>query len=239
VIRVTLKLNGGLSGLVRGGGSRSAPDTVVRRLPEPTSAKDAVEAVGIPHCEIGQITRDGEPLDLAARIGDGALLVVSPAAPRALRDPRFICDRHLGKLARLLRIMGFDVAYGADWSEPGIARRAVTGRRVLLSRGRAILMRSAVAAGLLIRSDDPDTQAAEVLQRFRLTARVRLFGRCSLCNGVLAPVAKREVGPRIPPLTARWRDLYFLCRSCDQLYWEGTHVAALRDRIAAIVARAE
>lgn len=239
MITVTLRLHGDLMDLVRGGGQRLASDTVIRRIPEPTSAKDAIEALGIPHCEIGRIASGGKSLALAARIDDGADLTVFPAPPRTLDDPRFICDQHLGKLARLLRIMGFDVAFGAGWNQPGVARRAVVGRRVLLSRGRAILMRSEISAGLLIRSDCADDQAVEVMRRFRLAGSVRLFGRCGLCNGRLAAVAKQQVAPRIPTRTARWLDEYYLCRDCDQLYWEGTHVAALRDRIAALIARAE
>ena len=238
MITVELRLHGDLPPLVRGGGKQFAPDRIVRRLPAPTSAKDAVEATGIPHCEIGRIESAGSALDLADSVGDGACLDVFPAAPRHLREPRLLCDQHLGKLARLLRIMGFDVAYGADWPQPEVARRTINTERVLLSRGRAILMRRAIVAGLLIRSDNVDDQAAEVLRRFQLAASVRLFGRCGLCNGRLTAVAKRDVAHRIPPLTARWLDVYYLCGSCDQLYWEGTHVSILRDRVAAIVSRA-
>jgi uncharacterized protein with PIN domain len=204
VITVTLRLHGDLLPLVRGGGKHLAPDRLVRRLPAPTSAKDAVEATGIPHCEIGRIESTGRPLDMADSVGDGACLDVFPTAQQHLREPRFLCDQHLGKLARLLRIMGFDVAYGADWSPPEVARRTV------------------------------NTE----LQRFQLAASVQLFGRCGLCNGQLKTVAKHDVADRIPPLTARWLDVYYLCDSCDQLYWEGTHVSILRDRVAAIISRA-
>jgi len=238
VITVTLRLHGDLLPLVRGGGKHLAPDKLVRRLPAPTSAKDAVEATGIPHCEIGRIESTGHELDMADSVGDGACLDVFPTAPQHLREPRFLCDQHLGKLARLLRIMGFDVAYGADWSPPEVARRTVNTERVLLSRGRAILMRRAIVAGLLIRANGVDDQATEVLQRFQLAASVQLFGRCGLCNGQLKTVAKHDVADRIPPLTARWLDVYYLCDSCDQLYWEGTHVSILRDRVAAIISRA-
>jgi len=235
VITVELRLHGDLPPLVRVGGKQLAPDRVVRRLPAPTSAKDAVEAIGIPNCEIGRIETTGRALDLAESVGDGTCLDVFPAEPRPLREPRLLCDQHLGKLVRLLRIMGFDVAYGADWSPPEVARRTVNTERVLLSRGRAILMRRSIVTGLLIRSDNVDDQATEVLRRFQLAACVRLFGRCGLCNGQLTAVAKRDVADRIPPLTARWLDTYYLCTGCDQLDWEGTHVSILRDRIAAIV----
>jgi uncharacterized protein with PIN domain len=90
---------------------------------------------------------------------------------------------------------------------------------------------------MLIRSDVPDEQAAEVLRRFLLAPQVHLFGRCSKCNGLLREVPKVDVAPRIPPKTARWLDTYYLCRQCDHLFWEGTHVTALRRRVEKILVR--
>ena len=90
---------------------------------------------------------------------------------------------------------------------------------------------------MLIRSHLPDTQAEEVLRRFMLHDQVRLFGRCSRCNGRLRGVAKDDVAARIPPRTAKWLDTYYLCRECDHLFWEGTHVTALRSRVEKILAR--
>ena len=67
--------------------------------------------------------------------------------------------------------------------------------------------------------------------------QVLMFGRCSKCNGLLREVAKADVAARIPPRTAKWLDTYYLCRDCDQLFWEGTHVTALRRRVEKILAR--
>ena len=217
-----------------------------RVLPAPASVKDTVEALGIPHCEIGRVTgiaadgpeagHDAPSLALSDLIADDLSLSVHAAAPRALDDPRFLCDQHLGKLARLLRMTGFDTAYDDHWTEPTVARRAVNEQRVVLSRSRALLKRKALDRALLIRSDAPDVQFAEVLRRFRLADRIELFGRCSRCNGCLRKVAKADVEARIPPLTRKWLDAYYLCRDCDQLYWEGTHVEAIRRRIVRILA---
>lgn len=215
------------------------PGVVLRRLKEPTSLKDLIESVGVPHCEIGSvhnlIRQAEQPLDTLAV--DGDVLEIRGARPRPLAAPRFLCDGHLGKLALLLRIMGFDTVRDDSWSEPGLARRGINEGRTVLTRSRSLLKRADMDDAMLVRSDRPDDQAAEVLRRFLLTDQVRLFGRCSHCNGKLEPVAKAEVAGRIPPRTAKWLDSYYLCADCDHLFWEGTHVTALRRRIKRILAR--
>ena len=214
------------------------PAVVLRRLAEPSALKDLIESVGVPHCEIGTIHSlvSGADLPLEARTLDGDVLEIRGAAPRWLASPRFLCDGHLGKLAVLLRVLGFDTAWDDSWSEPALTRRGINEKRTVLSRSRSLLKRAVMDNAMLIRADDPDAQAAEVVGRFLLADRVRLFGRCSKCNGLLAEVPKEEVASRIPPKTAKWLDTYYLCRDCDQLFWEGTHVTALRGRVSKILA---
>ncbi len=147
----------------------------------------------------------------------------------------FVCDSHLGRLARLLRLMGFDTLWRLDWTEPALVRLVVNEGRVALSGSRSLLTRRELRGALLITSDQPDTQAAQVVRAFDLAAQVTLWGRCTRCNGLIRPVAKAAVADRIPPRTAGWLDEYHLCADCDQLYWRGTHTAALTERIAHII----
>ena len=214
------------------------PALVMRQLAEPSSLKDIIESVGVPHCEIGTVISlvSNSQLPLDARSVDGDVLEISGTRPRPRPTPRFLCDGHLGKLALLLRIMGFDTAWDDSWSEPGMARRGINENRTVLTRSRSLLKRASMDNAMLIRSDVADTQAAEVLRRFLLPDQVRLFGRCSKCNGRLREVAKADVAARIPPRTAKWLDTYYLCRECDHLFWEGTHVTALRSRVEKILA---
>lgn len=216
---------------------------MVRRLPEPSSVKDAVEAVGVPHVEIGGVVLDGRPGGLGAAVADGMVVEVFAAGPHPLREARFLCDLHLGKLARLLRFCGYDTAWDPDLREPGLARLAVAEGRVVVSRHRALLKRGTVRRGLLVRSNHADGQLAEVLRRFALAAdlRARLdasppaTGRCTRCNGALLATARDDVTAPIPPRTAAWRDRYWVCRDCGHLFWEGTHVERLRARVRQVV----
>ena len=151
---------------------------------------------------------------------------------------RFICDQHLGALARLLRQLGFDVAWQRDLREAELARCSLNEDRIALSRNRQLFKRKALGPALLIQSDDPPEQAVQVLAHFRLTDQVCPFVRCTRCGGIIDSVARDEVAHLVPPRTRAWLDTYFRCRDCAQLYWEGTHVQALRERLDAIVARA-
>lgn len=217
------------------------PALVLRHLGEATSLKDLIESVGVPHCEIGTVISlvSGSELALDAPAAQGEVLAVSETPPQRLNSPRFLCDGHLGKLALLLRIMGFDTAWDQSWSEAAMARRGINEGRTVLTRSRRLLKRASMDNAMLIRSGAADTQAGEVLRRFLLADRVQLFGRCSKCNGLLGQVPKDEVAARIPPRTAKWLDTYYLCHDCDQLFWEGTHVTALRRRVENILAACE
>jgi len=220
-----------------------ARPVVHRSMPRPTSVKDLIESVGIPHCEVGSIVATSGPRPgrrfLSDQVVDGDVLEIRPQQPFILDEVSFICDQHLGRLARLLRLLGFDTTWARHWLEPELARRAVNENRVPLSGSRALLKRKTLEVALLVRSDRPDRQAVEVLTRFRLAGQVRLFGRCSRCNGVITEVAKTKVESRIPPRTARWLDRYYICPDCDHLYWEGTHVSALKTRLEAILTGAQ
>lgn len=219
-----------------GPGSTWPKNHHVRRLAAPTTVKDLLEALGVPHCEIGAVTNGRRLLELDHLLTCDQVLTVSPTEPAPLAHPRFICDQHLGSLARLLRMLGFDTAWDGQWREPALARRAANEQRVVLSRSRSLLKRREIPRALLIRSQRGDSQATEVVRRFRLAGQVRLFGRCTRCNGAVDAVAKDQVLARIPPRTRLWLDEYHLCRQCGQLYWEGTHVEKVRTRLAAILA---
>lgn len=230
---LTLVFEGPLARLATG---RGGDGRVVRHLPGTTSVKDAIEAIGVPHCEIGSVgDTAGRLRRLDAPVRDGDVLAVAPVLAADPGDARFLCDRHLGKLARLLRTLGFDTAWHRSAGEAEVARRGLNEGRIVLSSHRALLKRRELARAMLIVDDDPDRQARAVVTRYDLAPLARPFGRCPRCNGAVAEVPKADVAARIPPRTAAWLDVYYVCADCDQLYWEGTHVTSLRARLAAIL----
>lgn len=211
------------------------------------SVKDAVEALGVPHVEVDLIVVNDEPVAFDYRLKPGDRVAVYPVfealdiAPTSrlgrppLRCPRFVADVHLRKLSRLLRLMGLDVLHSPTFTDPELVEVSVQARRILLTRDRALLKHGRLTHGYWVRSVHPRQQAVEVVRRFDLAGEVRLFTRCPRCNGVLEPVAKEDVLPRIPPRTAAWVDDYVVCTSCGKLYWHGTHVDRIRSALDEIL----
>jgi hypothetical protein len=187
------------------------------------SVKHLVEALGIPHVEVGTILADGAPVGPEYRPRDGARIEVLPPAPGCPVDPRFLLDNHLGRLAAYLRMLGFDCLYANDFEDSAMAALLAGDPRILLSRDRRLLMRKVVLYGYCPRSLDPQEQLGEVVRRFDLAGRLRPFHRCLRCNTPLVPVDKAQVLDRLQPLTRRYFDEFRLCPHCDQVYWKGSH----------------
>lgn len=207
------------------------------------TVKDVVEALGIPHTEIDLVLVDGTPVGFVDRPPPGSRMSVYPVfetldvgpvnrlRPEPLRHPRFVLDVHLGRLARNLRLLGFDTAWAADHDDAELADQSATEHRILLTRDVGLLKRAAVRHGAWIRATDPDQQTIEVLDRFDLRARARPFTRCLRCNGELEDVAKEDIAHRLPPATRREHHHFRRCRSCGQLYWPGSHRGVLAERV--------
>jgi uncharacterized protein with PIN domain len=145
--------------------------------------------------------------------------------PEPLRDPRFVLDVHLGKLAAHLRLLGFDCNYDPGLQDEELARRSTIEKRILLTRDRQLLKRSRVIRGYCVRSLRPEEQAVEVLRRFDLVALAAPFTRCLRCNGRLIRAEPAEFAGRIPegsvPRPRR------CVRRVRRLYWKRTHYERL------------
>lgn len=210
---------------------------------EPPSVKDRIEACGIPHTEVELIVVDGRPVDFSYRLSDGDRIGVYPVFRSletgfSLRPAppvgRFVVDVNLGKLARYLRLIGFDAVSDGALDDSDLAHIAAEDDRILLTKDRNLLKRRIVVHGYLVRAVLPDDQLVEVVRRFRLSELVRPFSRCSECNGEIVPVAKSEVDHLLEPLTRKHYDVFHRCRSCGRIYWRGSHFARLNSLVAKV-----
>ncbi|WP_320052554.1 Mut7-C RNAse domain-containing protein [uncultured Acetobacteroides sp.] len=207
------------------------------------SVKDAVEALGVPHVEVDLILVNGQSADFAYRLQHGDYVSVYPTfetldisgitrlREKPLRHTKLILDVHLGKLARYLRMLGFDTLYRNDYSDAEIVRLAVAERRIILTRDVGLLMAKAVTHGYWVRSQKPQEQVREVMGRFDLYRQINPFCRCIRCNGMLAEVPKASILDRLEPLTRRCYSQFYQCSGCGNIYWEGTHYERMRDFI--------
>ncbi|MDH6199078.1 uncharacterized protein with PIN domain/sulfur carrier protein ThiS [Mycobacterium frederiksbergense] len=220
-------------------GAESRGLTVRRPFRSHQTVKDVLEAMGIPHTEVDLILVDGEPVGFEHRPAAGDRIAVYPMfealdigstgrlRPVPLRDPRFVIDVNLGRLARLLRMLGFDVWWSSSADDDMLAEISLEQQRILLTRDRGILKRRAITHGLFVHSELPEEQTLEVIRRLDLGRRVAPLTRCVRCNGRLAAVTKDEVMDRLQPLTRRYYDEFSRCAGCGQIYWRGTHFASL------------
>jgi uncharacterized protein with PIN domain len=195
----------------------------------PGSVKDMIESVGVPHTEVNLVLVNGEESDFSRLIHDGDRVAVYPAFHTPSSTPAFVLDVHLGKLAAYLRMVGFDAAYRSCATDPELARASAEENRVLLTRDRGLLKRSAVTQGYWLREMDSRRQAAEVVRRFDLGRWLQPFTRCMACNALLRWTAKEAVRGRVPPRVAEGRDEFRECPRCRRVYWQGTHYERMRE----------
>ena len=207
----------------------------LRQLP---SVKDAIESLGVPHPEVDVILVNGSPEHFGCRLHDGDDVAAYPlftsidvtGVRRAGIDPppvtRFAVDVHLGKLASLLRLAGFDAAVIAD--DADLAKTAARETRIALTRDVGLLKRSVVRHGYWVHSTAPDRQLAEVLERYDLVGRMTPFARCLRCNVPIVVVDAENVADRLLPRTRATFRQFHRCPECDRIYWHGSHYDRLR-----------
>ncbi|MBC8548973.1 MAG: Mut7-C ubiquitin/RNAse domain-containing protein [Candidatus Brocadiales bacterium] len=210
------------------------------------SIKDPIEAIGVPHTEVDLIAVNGRSVGFEYRLQYGDSVQVYPVGAditlksivklrdEPLRKEAFILDVHLGKLARMLRMLGFDTIYEIDYDDPEIVRRALLENRIIITRDRLLLHAKIVTHGYCIRSTDSEEQLREVLDRFDLYSRMRPFYRCMICNCKVRSVEKSEILHRLEPKTILYYDKFFTCEGCRRIYWQGSHHERLKDRFEKI-----
>ncbi|MCP4219552.1 MAG: twitching motility protein PilT [bacterium] len=211
------------------------------------SIKDLLQSYCIPPTEVGGIIVAGKWVDDSYIPADGDSLEVftftaetrnneNPMYGKENGPPTFLCDVHLYKLARRLRLLGFDTWFKAEWEDPELAEISGRENLILLTRDRGLLMRKRVARGAYIRNTDPEKQVEEILARLKLHALCSPFTRCLLCNGFLRKMDKNAPEFRthadLIPEDVRQSDKEIkYCTTCDKAFWKGSHYKKLVEKI--------
>jgi uncharacterized protein with PIN domain len=204
------------------------------------SVKDAIESVGVPHTEVDLILVDGRSVDFTHLLRGAERVSVYPVfesldisplvrlRPLPLRDPRFVADGHLGKLARHLRMAGLDTLWANDWDDDEIVRLSLVQGRIILTRDKGMLRRKEVERGYFVRATESEAQLAEVVRALQLESSLAPFTRCRECNVALEDVAREAVLDRLPEKVRDFYHRFKRCPGCERVYWEGTHFARMR-----------
>lgn len=199
------------------------------------SVKNSIHAIGIPHSEVDLILVNGESVDFTYQMEGGEKISVYPVfesldisplvklRPKPLREPRFVVDVNLGKLALKLRLLGFDTLFRNDFEDDEIIKISLQEQRIILTRDKGILKQNAVTHGYFLRNDDPGKQLRELVERLHLQNNFRPFSRCAVCNGKLTEIEKDQLKNRVSPDTIQYYNKFWQCADCHKIYWKGSH----------------
>jgi len=152
-------------------------------------------------------------------------------------EPRFVADAMLGRLARWLRILGFDTAYRDDWADAELARCAYEDERIALTRDRRLPDEWRLPRVLVLASENTREQLRELARAFPQLGAGRAFTRCSRCNSTLEMASRESVVGEVPPRVRQLHRSFRRCPTCRRIYWEGSHVARMRHALDELLER--
>ena len=223
--------------------------TIEYRFSGQPAIKNPIEALGVPHSEVDLILVNNQSVGFDHGLKDGDRVAIYPVfesfditpvqrlRPKSLRNTAFIVDVNLGKLARRLRMLGFDAAYSNRLKDREIVDIATQEKRIVLTRDRRLLFHKAITHGFWIRAVDVDIQLQEVLQRLDLYNQIRPLTRCLDCNGEIETVDRKQIWSRLEPLTRRFYREFYRCSRCNKIYWPGSHVTHMTGVIRQLLER--
>ena len=140
---------------------------------------------------------------------------------------KFIADSMLGRLAKWLRIIGFDTVYFQEISDRELVSVALKEDRFILTRDTLLVKMRNAKDFLLVEGDHFRDQLCFVVKRLKLDTNAEILTRCIWCNSLLKDVNKNDIKLRVPDYVFETQDVFKICQTCKRIYWGGTH----RDRI--------
>jgi len=213
------------------------------------SVKDAIESIGIPHTEVDLILVNGVSVDFKFHLRNDDIISVYPVfesldiastlklRAKPLRKTKFILDENLGKLARMLRMLGFDTIYQNNYANAAIIQDSISDRRIILTRDRGLLKNKKVTHGYWVRATDPKQQLEEIVKRFDLKSQIKPFKRCMVCNGLIKVINKKDINQKLPEKTIHSFEDFYQCSNCDKIYWNGTHFIKMQKVVDHIIGK--
>lgn len=147
---------------------------------------------------------------------------------------KFIADCMLGRLSRWMRILGFDVLYMKEDDET-IMKIAEKEKRIILTRDTRMGGKKFKGRIYFVKNHDWKKQLEEVIERFSLSKRIKPFSRCPDCNTPLKMVKKERVRYLVPSFIYNQKKDFAFCKNCGKVFWEGTHLEDMEEKIKNIL----
>jgi len=152
---------------------------------------------------------------------------------------KFIVDSNVGKLAKWLRMMGYDALFFEGSDDSQMVATALAENRVILTRDTQIMRRRVVTNGrlkaILIQSDEPERQMRQVMDTLRLDCQFQPFSICLECNQPLVERSREQVKDQVPPYVFQTQSQYMECPNCHRIYWRGTHWRAMTEKLKGFI----
>ncbi len=211
------------------------------------TTKHMIEALGVPLTEVDLVLVNGESVGFDRLLRDGDRVAVYPkfetfditpllrVRAQPLRVTRFVADAHLGGLAHLLRLTGFDTLYDNHFRDDEIARIAAAEGRIVLTRDRELLKRRGITHGCYVRALRSCEQLREIFDRLDLARSARPFSLCLSCNESLHPIDKALVETALPLSVRERYERYTVCDGCKRVFWEGSHWRRMQTLVDAVL----
>jgi len=154
---------------------------------------------------------------------------------RLINNLKFIVDNNVGKLAKWLRIMGYDTLFFNGSNDSRMIAIALAEERVVLTKDTQIMKRGVITRGRLkaifILSDEPELQMHQVIDALHLDCRFKPFTICLECNQPLLEKSKQQVKELVPPYVFQTQNQYMECPTCHRIYWRGTHWQTMTEKL--------
>ena len=159
-------------------------------------------------------------------------------AIQSKNEPKFFVDAMLGNIAKKLRLMGYDTKYSSNIEDESLIQISKKENRIVISRDEDLVrisQKNDVNAIFIQRSNE-EQQIHEIMDYLDLN-RVEINGdkaRCPNCNSKTESIDKKNIYQKIPHKVLEYNEKFWICRNCDQIFWEGTHIQNLQKLVRAL-----
>jgi len=148
------------------------------------------------------------------------------------KEPSFFVDAMLGNIAKKLRLMGYDSRYMASIEDDELIKQAENDKRIIISRDEDLVRRGLKIGirSILIKNKKEIDQLREIINELNLKI-IKISGdsaRCPKCNSKTQSIIKKNIQKKIPDKILEYNDKFWKCKSCEQIFWEGTHIKNLQ-----------
>ena len=147
---------------------------------------------------------------------------------------RFLADNMLGKLAKWLRFMGYDVLYPNDMEDKELVQLSRSDDRLLLTRDKELAKIKNLNV-IYITSELLDEQLKQLINELNLKVTENAFIRCPECNKMLEKVNKDEIINNVPEGVYKTQDNFWFCNQCNQYFWKGSHYTKIKQKLSELL----